>query len=132
MDMSIIELIDKYNATPRLVVAANVRRLTKDVEAGYIADRVGVSTQTVYGWYKTNRGNKPPFDTAYKLCHILGVEMDELMRPADVPTEDDLSDLPPCKECGEPANAAMGMCWRCYQRNAREKKRAIEFANKAK
>jgi transcriptional regulator with XRE-family HTH domain len=127
IDMSIIELIDKYNATPKQIVGANIRRLTKHVEAGYIADKVGVSTQTVYGWYKHNRGNKPPFDTAYKLCHVLGIDMEELILPADVPTEDDLSDLPPCKVCGEnPANAAMGMCWKCYQAD----RRAMQFANK--
>jgi len=91
------------------------------IEAKVLAEQLGVSTQTIYGWYK-EKGNKPPFDTAYKLAYILGVDMEELIRPVDELLEE--VNLPPCKVCGEkPANAAMSMCWRCYQAERRTKKK---------
>lgn len=111
----IITAIEKYNTASRATVSANVRRLLQPYEATFISERIGIATQTIYGWTKREYGNKPTFEAAVKLCDALGVGIDELVK--DVATPDEVDDRPLCRACGKNrANAAKGYCWTCYRK----------------
>jgi DNA-binding XRE family transcriptional regulator len=120
----VITAIEQYNAVPQEIVSANIRRLI--IENGWysieLARKVEVSQQTVFSWSK-QKGNKPLFDTALKICLAFDVELEELMR-SDVdllPTEQ----KPKCATvgCNNEADAARGLCKKCYKAMRRAEKK---------
>jgi DNA-binding XRE family transcriptional regulator len=130
---NIITAIDKYNETSKEIVTANIHRLLVDrvegkgeYKAAEIAEQIGISPQTIWGWNKRKHGSKPKFEAAIKLCDLLEVDIKELVK--DIGVSEVMDDRPMCKTegCNNPADAAGGLCWKCYQR----KRRAMQFADK--
>ena len=115
----IINLIERYNNVPQEVICHNLRQLFMDYKAQDIADKLGVATQTVYGYTKL-RLNKPPIEVALKICDITGADINHLMTaPPDMPQYAD--DRPTCSVdgCQNKASAAKGMCWMHYRQELR-------------
>lgn len=121
---NIIATIDQYNAVSRAIISTNLNRLLESYKAAEIADKVGVATQTVYGWRKRNYGNKPTFETAMRLCEVLNIELDELIKDVDV--SDIVDDRPVCETpgCTNKAGATKTLCQTCYRSNLRAEQKA--------
>jgi DNA-binding phage protein len=122
----VITAIEKYENTSRNVVSANLRRLLQSCNAGEIAEKAQIAKPSVYNWTKMRGGTKPTVLTALRVCDVLGVDISELSVPVDISNSED--NRPRCitPGCDNIADAAGGLCWKCYQ----AKRRAMQFANK--
>ena len=115
----IINLIEKYNSTEQPIICHNLRQLLIAYRAQEIANKLGVATQTVYGYSKLGY-NKPPVEIALKICNITGISIDHLMTaPPDMPQYVDERPICVVEGCENRASAAKGMCWMHYRAELR-------------
>jgi DNA-binding XRE family transcriptional regulator len=78
----LVELINHYNSIDRKTLQNRI--ILYIDKSGYknkaLADFLGVSEQTIYGWRKADKFNVPAFETAIKLMDILNISITELIR----------------------------------------------------
>jgi len=78
----IIKIAEQYNNTDKDVIKSNISRLIQGSEynrdSKKLADKLGVSIQTVYSYRKINDGNIPDFVTALKLVEVLNIKINDL------------------------------------------------------
>lgn len=79
----IIKIAEQYNNTDKDVIKNNISKLIQESEynrdSKKLADKLGVSIQTVYSYRKINDGNIPDFVTALKLANELNIKINDLM-----------------------------------------------------
>jgi len=78
----LIELMSKYNTIDRKIIQSN---LVYHIDASgyknkFIAEKMRVTDQTIYGWRKSDKFNIPTFETALKLCDLLQIPITELLK----------------------------------------------------
>ena len=80
---NIIELAEKYNNTDKKIIKDNMLKYIRisqyKRDSQGLADKLGVSLQTVYSYRKLNKGNTPDFATAIKLTKELNITINDLM-----------------------------------------------------
>lgn len=80
---SIIKIADQYNDTDKNIIKNNIIKLINESEynrdSKKLADKIGVSIQTIYSYRKINEGNIPDFVTALKLVNELNIKINDLM-----------------------------------------------------
>ena len=79
----IIKISEQYNNTDKNIIKNNIIKLINESEynrdSKKLADKLGVSIQTVYSYRKINEGNIPDFVTALKLVNELNIKIYDLM-----------------------------------------------------
>jgi DNA-binding XRE family transcriptional regulator len=79
----IIKIAEQYNNTDKNVIKNNIIKLINESEynrdSKKLADKIGVSIQTIYSYRKMNEGNIPDFVTALKLVNELNIKINDLM-----------------------------------------------------
>ena len=119
----IINLIEKYNSTEQPIICHNLRKLFMDYKAQELAEKLGIATQTLYGYTKLGY-NKPPVEMALKICVLTGNTLDHLITPAaDMPAFEDETPICIVEGCQNRAKGAKGMCWMHYRAMLRAEQR---------
>jgi len=81
---NIITIADQYNNTDKNIIKNNIINYINESEyvrdSQKLADKIGVSIQTIYSYRKQNIGNIPDFVTALKLVNELNIKIDDLIR----------------------------------------------------
>jgi DNA-binding XRE family transcriptional regulator len=79
----IIKIADKYNNTDKNIIKNNIIKYIDESDykrsSQILADRIGISVQTIYSYRKINNGNVPDFITALKLTSELNIKINDLM-----------------------------------------------------
>ncbi len=79
----IIKISEQYNNTDKNIIKNNIIKLINESEynrdSKKLADKIGVSIQTVYSYRKINEGNIPDFVTALKLVNELNIKINDLI-----------------------------------------------------
>ena len=79
----ILKLNEQYINTDKKVIKNNIIMAIKESEYNQnsqkLADKMGVSIQTIYSYRKLKDGNIPDFITALKLAKELNIKIKELM-----------------------------------------------------
>ena len=74
---------EQYNNTDKNIIKNNIIKLINESEynrdSKKLADKIGVSIQTIYSYRKMNEGNIPDFVTALKLVNELNIKINDLM-----------------------------------------------------
>jgi len=80
---NIIKIADQYNNTDKDIIKNNIINYINESEynrdSQKLADKIGVSIQTVYSYRKQEQGNIPDFVTALKLVNELNIKINDLM-----------------------------------------------------
>ena len=79
----VIKIGEQYNNTDKNIIKDNIIKYINKSEfkrnSNLLADKIGISTQTIYSYKKINTGNIPDFVTALKLAEVLNIKINDLM-----------------------------------------------------
>ena len=79
----IIKIGEQYNNTDKNIIKNNIINYINESEynknSQKLADKIGVSVQTIYSYRKQNIGTIPDFITALKLVNELNIKINDLM-----------------------------------------------------
>lgn len=77
-------LIEKYNSINPATIKQN---LVKHIEQSIyrrnsqaLANIIGVDLQTIYLWRQPKKGSNISFESALRLCNVLGISITELIK----------------------------------------------------
>jgi DNA-binding Xre family transcriptional regulator len=76
------QLINQYNNTDSATIKQNIIKYieTSGLRNQYIANRTGLSIQTIYLYRQPQKKTKISFELALKLCNVLGISITELIK----------------------------------------------------
>lgn len=75
----LISLIEKYDQTNPKIIKYNIKKYLKKHNKQEMADALEIDIQTIYSWTKA-KGNRPSFLTALKLCKLLEIDLEKLLK----------------------------------------------------
>lgn len=77
------KLIEKYNNIDPTTIKQNlVRHIEQSIyrrNSKALANIVGVDLQTIYLWRQPKKGSNISFESALKVCNVLGISITELI-----------------------------------------------------
>jgi DNA-binding Xre family transcriptional regulator len=75
----IIKVIEQYEKIDKNILNKNVMQHIGKYKAEYIADYLGLTIHTVYGWSKEKSQNKIGLMPLLKICELTGVNIENIL-----------------------------------------------------